>query len=131
MNSIYEYAALRVVPRADREESMNAGVLLYCREQRFLAAGVELDERRLHALDPGAEAETVLALLASIADSCAAAPDAGRHFRWLTAPRSTVVRAGPVHAGFTEDPPAELDRLLTLLVRPLGGHPEPGPSRLG
>ncbi|WIX77681.1 DUF3037 domain-containing protein [Amycolatopsis carbonis] len=122
MSEEYEYAALRVVPRADREESMNGGVLLYCRARKFLAAAVDLDARRLHALDPTADVDTVRALLIAIAAGCADAPDAGRHFRWLTAPRSTVVRAGPVHTGFADDPAAELDRLLTALVRPLGNH---------
>ncbi|MFI5613136.1 DUF3037 domain-containing protein [Amycolatopsis sp. NPDC051903] len=120
MSTVYEYAVLRVVPRADREESLNGGVLLYCRDRKFLAAGVELDEHRLRALDPTADVETVLALLSAVADGCATAPDPGRHFRWLTAPRSTVVRPGPVHTGFADDPAVELDRLLTLLVRPLG-----------
>jgi len=116
----YEYATLRVVPRAEREESVNGGVLLYCRDRRYLAAAVELDAVRVRALDPAADVEGIRALLTAIAGGCAEAADPGRHFGWLTAPRSTVVRPGPVHSGLTDDPAAELERLLTLLVRPLG-----------
>ena len=125
----FEYAVLRVVPRVERGESMNAGVLLYCRARGFLGARVELDEHRLRALDPGADAEAVRAALRAVADVCSGAPaagpagreDPGRRFRWLTAPRSTVVQPGPVHTGITADPAAELDRLLDVLVRPLRG----------
>jgi hypothetical protein len=122
----FEYAVLRVVPRVERGESINGGVLLYCRELDYLGAAVHLDERRLRALDPGIDVEQVRAVLQSIADTCgsdgngpASAEEIGRRFRWLTAPRSTVVRAGPVHTGLTADPAAETGRLLDLLVRPV------------
>lgn len=123
----FEYAVLRVVPRVERGESLNGGVLLYCQAREFLGARVQLDRDRLHALDPSADAEAVEHALRTAAGICAADGDAGpageedpgRRFRWLTAPRSTVVQPGPVHTGLTDDPEADLDRLLRLLVLPL------------
>lgn len=123
----YEYAALQVVPRPERGELMNAGVVLYCREQGFLRASVSVDPARVLALDPGADIDSISEMLESIADACAepAALNAekrnvlGERFRWLVAPRSTVVRAGPVHTGITRDPTQELERLLHQLVLPV------------
>ena len=123
----FEYAVLRVVPRVERGESMNAGVLLYCQARSFLGARVHLDRDRLRALDPAADADAVEHALRTAAGVCeggdAAGPaggeDPGRRFRWLTAPRSTVVQPGPVHTGLTADPGAELDRLLGVLVLPV------------
>lgn len=119
----FEYAVLRVVPRVERGESINAGVLVYCRGLDYLGALVHLDADRLRALDPAADVAAIAAALDAMADSCgtdgtgpASGEDIGRRFRWLTAPRSTVVQAGPVHTGLTADPAAELRRLLTLLV---------------
>lgn len=123
----FEYALLRVVPRIERGESLNAGVLVYCRQRDYLGSRVHLDHDRLHALDPTADPVAIEAALQASADVCAAAPGigaAGREalgsrFRWLTAPRSTVVQPAAVHTGLTEDPDAEADRLLALLVLPL------------
>ncbi|MDT0442616.1 DUF3037 domain-containing protein [Streptomyces johnsoniae] len=122
---VFEYALLRVVPRVERGESFNAGVVLYCRTRSFLAARIHLDEDRLRVLDPDADVAGVRAALAAAECVClggpaagaAGADDAGRRFRWLVAPRSTVVQPGPVHTGLTADPPADLDRLLRVLVR--------------
>lgn len=122
---VFEYALLRVVPRVERGERINAGVVLYCRARPFVAARTHLDEARLRALDPGADVAGVRAALRAVEGVCAggeaagqAAPDdAGRRFRWLIAPRSTVVQPGPVHTGLTADPAAEVDRLVGLLVR--------------
>ena len=124
---VFEYAVLRVVPRVDRGESINAGILVYCRPLRFLRARVDLDADRLLALDPAADVEAVRQALAAIAAVCdepslAGQPgqqDIGKRFRWLTAPRSTVVQPGPVHTGLTSDPAAETERLLRRLVRRL------------
>jgi Protein of unknown function (DUF3037) len=121
----FEYAVLRVVPRVERGESINAGVLVYCRARDYLAGRVELDRARLRALDPAADVGAISAALEGFSDSCegsgpAAGDGIGPRFRWLTAPRSTVVQPGPVHTGLTDDPVAELDRLFTLLVRPAG-----------
>jgi hypothetical protein len=119
----FEYAVLRVVPRVERGESINAGVLVYCRERDFLGARVHLDVGRLRALDPTADVAAIQAALDAAAERCAmdgpragAPEEIGRCFRWLTAPRSTAVQPGPVHTGLTADPAAELDRLLALLV---------------
>ena len=122
----FEYAVLRVVPRVDRGESMNAGVLLYCQARAFLGARVHLDVDRLRALDPTADHAAVEHALRTAAGVCtgdedagpAGEEDAGKRFRWLTAPRSTVVQPGPVHTGLTDDPDADLDRLLDRLVLP-------------
>ncbi|UGY94821.1 DUF3037 domain-containing protein [Streptomyces gobiensis] len=122
---VFEYAVLRVVPRVERGEQINAGVILYCRARSFVAARVHLDVGRLRALDPDADVVGVRAALRAIEGVCrggadagqAAGDDAGRRFRWLIAPRSTVVQPGPVHTGLTTDPEAETERLLDLLVR--------------
>jgi len=124
----FEYAILRVVPRVDRGETMNAGVLVYCRPLEYLKAWIELDAARVLALDPAADVDAIERALGAIAAVCEADPDAGqaglqdigRRFGWLTAPCSTVVQAGPVHTGLTSDPDAEAERLLRALVRRLG-----------
>jgi hypothetical protein len=122
---VFEYAVLRVVPRVERGESINAGVVVYCRARSFLAARTHLDADRLRALDPAADVTGVRAALHAAECVCRGGPDAGqaaaddpgRRFRWLVAPRSTVLQPGPVHTGLTADPETELDRLLRLLVR--------------
>jgi hypothetical protein len=128
----FEYALLRVVPRIERGEALNAGVLLYCRGLDFLGARVHLDPHRLGALDPVADVAAVACALEAVAALCgdvraegaryagpAGEEDRGRRFRRLTAPRSTIVQAGAVHTGLTADPETELDRLLATLVLPL------------
>jgi hypothetical protein len=123
----FEYAVLRVVPRVERGECLNAGVLVYCRQRDYLGSRVHLDVERLRALDGTADPVAIGAALQAAVDVCAAATIAGAagrealgsRFRWLTAPRSTVVQSGPVHTGLTVDPDAEADRLLRLLVLPV------------
>ncbi|MFC9230960.1 DUF3037 domain-containing protein [Streptomyces decoyicus] len=122
---VFEYALLKVVPRVERGEMINAGVVVYCHAQRFVEARTHLDEARLLALDPAADVAGVRAALGAVEGVCqggeragqAAGDDAGRRFRWLMAPRSTIVQPGPVHTGLTADPAAEVERLLELLVR--------------
>ncbi|MBZ4320981.1 DUF3037 domain-containing protein [Streptomyces huiliensis] len=122
---VFEYALLRVVPRVERGEQINAGVVVYCQARAFVEARVHLDEARLLALDPAADVAGVRAALRAVEGVCAggeragqaACDDAGRRFRWLIAPRSTVVQPGPVHTGLTLDPRGEPERLLDLLVR--------------
>ncbi|MEU6123459.1 DUF3037 domain-containing protein [Streptomyces sp. NPDC047123] len=122
---VFEYALVRVVPRVERGEQFNAGVILYCRARSFVAARTHFDEARLRALDPAADVEGIRAALGAVERICAGGAaagqaerdEAGRRFRWLIAPRSTVVQPGPVHTGLTADPGADLDRLLDLLVR--------------
>ncbi|MFJ8636626.1 DUF3037 domain-containing protein [Streptomyces sp. NPDC093568] len=122
---VFEYALLRVVPRVERGECINAGVLVYCRAQAYVGARTHLDEARLLALDPAADVAGIRAALGAVERVCggseaagqAAGDDAGRRFRWLIAPRSTVVQPGPVHTGLTSDPAAETERLLEVLVK--------------
>ncbi|WP_171074557.1 DUF3037 domain-containing protein [Nonomuraea basaltis] len=120
---VYEYAVIRVIPKVERGEQINAGVLLYCQPRGYLCARVELDPARLRALDPGADVDAVRRALSAYELACGDAPGPlgaeplGGRFRWLTAPRSTIVQTGPVHAGLTADPGTELARLFDKLVR--------------
>lgn len=118
----YEYAIIQAVPRIERGEVLNVGVLLYCHRRDFLAAGTHLAAERLRALDPAADVEAIDAALKGWAATCQGGGGAdgmslGERFRWLVAPRSTILRAGPVHMGLAADPSAELDRLVGKLVR--------------
>ncbi|BBH64154.1 hypothetical protein ACTI_08390 [Actinoplanes sp. OR16] len=117
----YEYAVIQAVPRIERGELINVGVLLYCQRRDFLDAATHLDENRLRALDPSADIPAIRTALEAWGRTCAGGgPSAdmklGERFRWLVAPRSTILRAGPVHMGLATDPAAELDRLTNLLV---------------
>ena len=123
----FDYAVVRVVPRVERDEFINAGVIVYCPTLEFLGARVALDRRRLLALAPdaGADADEIEQYLEGIPRICAGGPDAGpigrlslsARFHWLVAPRSHVVQTGPVHPGLGGDPAAVLDRLFETLVR--------------
>jgi hypothetical protein len=121
---VFEYAVLQVVPRVERGEHFNAGVVLYCRQLDYLAIRAALDTDRLRALDPAADPQPIRQALEASVAACAAASQTGRdsrgqYFRWLTAPRSTVIQPGPVHTGLTDDPAAEHERLVRLLVLPV------------
>ncbi len=120
MSEIFEYALIRVVPRIERGEAVNAGVIVYSKSFRFLRTRIELDEGRVRALDPRADIPALRAALHAFARACTDGPLAeqtlGERFRWLTAPRSSIVQPGPVHAGVTDDPAADLDRLFGALV---------------
>lgn len=118
---IFEYAVLQAVPRAERGESVNVGVVLYSQDLDFLDALTSVDAPRLRALDPDVDLDAVAAALDAVCRACRGEGPAGatplrQRFGWLTAPRSTVVRSGPVHLGKTEDPAAELSRLHQKLV---------------
>jgi Protein of unknown function (DUF3037) len=123
--SSYDYAIVRVVPRVEREEFINAGVILSCPAQDFLGARIELDERRLLALDPKVDLDTMRVNLATIPAVCRGGAEAGPigelpqrgRFRWLVSPRSTMIQMSPVHTGRTSDPAARLERLLDKVVR--------------
>ncbi len=126
-HSSFDYAIIRVVPRVEREEFINAGVILYCLTHRFLGARVELDTRRLEALAPGTHPELLLHHLASIPRVCAGGRAAGpvgqlpqkERFHWLVAPRSTIIQTSPVHTGFCEDGDRVLEHLFrTMVERP-------------
>lgn len=126
----FAYAVLRVVPDLERGESVNAGLVLFCRTRGFLAARVGLDPGRLQALAPAADAGAVTRHLESLEAVAAGDPAAGpvaaldrsERFGWLTAPASTVVQPGPVHTGLCDEPEAMLDRLFARLVAGGGGH---------
>jgi hypothetical protein len=121
----FQYAIIRVVPRVERGECMNAGVVLLCRSRRFLAARVGLDVARLEALAPGIDPATIVEHLAAIervaAGDAGAGPIArlgqGERFHWLVAPSSTVIQPSEVHTGLTDDSALELDHLFERLVR--------------
>jgi Protein of unknown function (DUF3037) len=121
----FQYVVLRCVPRVDREEFLNVGVVLYCQRAEFLQARCHVDRARLAALAPDVDIDAVCSALAAIEAVCtgdASAGEAGRapigtRFGFVMAPRSTVVQPGPVHGGTTDDPDAELDHLLDRLVR--------------
>jgi hypothetical protein len=116
---------VRVVPRVERDEFVNAGVLVFCRTLDFLDARVELDERRLVALAPDVDVDEVRRYLESIPLICAGDPASGQlaslsrseRFHWLTAPSSSVIQASPVHSGLCDEPAAALDHLLATVVR--------------
>jgi len=120
----FEYAAIRVLPRVERGEAINAGVIVYCQALDFLEARSRLDQVRVLALDPAADLAGIGLAVSAYVDVCRGGPQAGaagadspgRRFRWLTAPRSTVVQPGPVHIGLTADPAAALDRLAARLI---------------
>lgn len=123
----YDYAVIRVVPRVDREEFINAGVLFHCRQLDVLEARIALDVPRLRALCPDIDPEWVRRHLESIATIARGGTDAGpmgaysmrERFHWLTAPRSTVVQPSAVHSGVCSDPHGTLQHLMTRLVLPL------------
>lgn len=122
--SSYDYAILRVVPRVDREEFLNAGVVLFCLERDFLGARVGLDEARVKAAFPDADLGLLLEHLAVVPRICEGGPGAGpigkltkrERFHWLVAPRSTIVQVSPVHVGLCEDPSAALDDVFARMV---------------
>jgi hypothetical protein len=122
----FEYAVLRVVPRVERGEYMNAGVVLYCQDARFLDARVHLDPERLRAFAPGLDHGAVMQHLEAAKKVCAGGPEAGeigalpmgQRFGWLAAPRSTVVQPSPVHTGLTKDPKGALENLMRKMVHP-------------
>ncbi len=121
---VFQYAIVRVVPRVERGECLNVGVVLLCRPRRFLGARIHLDERRLSAFAPGLSPDLIRPHLEAIERVAAGDPSAGpiaklgkpERFHWLVAPSSTIIQASEVHTGFCEDPAAELDHLVATLV---------------
>jgi len=120
----YDYAVVRVVPKVDREEFINAGVIVSCPELSFLEARIKLNEARLLALDPSVDLELVRKHLAVIPMICRGGDGAGsigqlpqrQRFHWLVAPRSTVIQTSPVHTGRCADPIAALEHLVATMV---------------
>jgi len=123
--SSFDYAIIRVVPRVERGELVNAGVILFCLEQDFLQARVEVNEARLRALWPEIDLELVRQHLEAIPKICAGSPEAGpiarlslrERFHWLVAPRSTMIQVSPVHSGLCETPERALDELFGQTVQ--------------
>jgi hypothetical protein len=123
-DSEFQYALLRVVPRIERGEQINAGVVLFARRAGFLEARVHLDEKRLATIAPDVEAAPLARQLDAIARVAAGEPDAGpiarlpqsERFAWIVAPSSTAVQASAVHMGLCDDPAGKLERLFEELV---------------
>ncbi len=123
--STYDYAVIRVVPRVEREEFVNVGVILSCPDHRFLGCRIELDEDRVRALDPEVDIESIRLHLATIEKICEGGEDAGpigkltprERFHWLVSPRSTVIQTSPAHAGRCSDPEGTLEHLMNRMVR--------------
>jgi hypothetical protein len=121
----FDYAVVRVVPRVERHEFVNAGVIVFSRPLEFLGALIELDRDRLAALDPDADPEAAERQLATIPRVCAGGPAAGalgrlsisERFHWLTQPSSGLVQTSPVHSGLAADPRVVLHHLLNTMVR--------------
>ncbi len=127
--SSYDYAIIRVVPRVEREEFINVGVILSCPARDFIEAAIALDEVRLLALHAGVDVASIRANLQAIAMICAGGAQAGpigrlsarERFHWLVAPRSAIIQTSPVHTGRCADPSQSLQRLLQKMVLPLPG----------
>ncbi|HEX7223689.1 MAG TPA: DUF3037 domain-containing protein [Candidatus Limnocylindrales bacterium] len=127
----FQYAVIRVVPRVERGEFLNAGVVLLCRPRPFLGAKVALDEARLRAIAPDADAVAILPHLAAVERIASGDPAAGpiarlspaERFHWLVAPSSTVIQPSEVHTGLCDDPAEELERLFEGLVAVPPGRP--------
>ena len=123
--SHYDYAVIRVVPRVEREEFVNVGVILSCEASRYLEARIELDESRVLALSPGLDIDSLLRHLQTIPAICRGGADAGpigllpqrARFHWLTAKRSSIIQTSPVHTGKCGDMPAIMEHLLQRMVR--------------
>jgi hypothetical protein len=121
----YDYSIIRVVPRVERGEQINVGVILSCSDVDFLDARIELDENAVLAVDATIDLEAVRANLEAIPKMCRGGTDLGPigelpargRFRWLVSPRSTIIQPSPVHTGRTADPAACLENLLEKLVR--------------
>jgi hypothetical protein len=125
MPHTYDYAVIRVVPRVERGEFINAGVIVCCATQGYLEARIELDEARLLALDPTTDVEAIKANLSTIPLICAGGPAAGpigrlsvrERFDWLVAPRSTIIQTAAVHMGRCDQLGNALEHLLARMVR--------------
>lgn len=124
-HSTYDYAVIRVVPRVEREEFVNVGVVVSCPDRDFLEARIELDPVRIAALDATLDIESIRAHLSTIPLICQGGEAAGpigrlpprERFHWLIAPRSAVIQVSPAHTGRCEDPEALLARLMETMVR--------------
>ncbi len=120
----FDYALIRIVPRVERGEFINAGVIVFCLSQKFLAARILFDEGRIRSLWPEADLETICDHLSAFPEICEGNPNAGpiaqlsqrERFHWLVAPRSTVLQISPVHSGLCQTPADALEELCRKLV---------------
>lgn len=123
---LYDYAILRVVPRVEREEFINVGVVLSCPAKKFLHTAIALDVERLRSFAADADVEAIAAQLAVYPLICQGGEEAGpigmlmqrERFNWLISPKSTIIQTSPVHTGWCEDPALMLEHLLNTMVRP-------------
>lgn len=121
----FDYAVIRVVPRVDREEFLNVGIVVYCRTRKYLAAKIDLDTSRLLAFAPMIDVDAVTRHLSAIPEICDGNVQAGpiaslpqsERFHWLVAPKSTIVQCSPVHSGLCSEPEAQIERLMDRMVR--------------
>jgi hypothetical protein len=124
----FSYAVVRVVPRVEREEFVNVGVILFCAERRFIGCRLHLDVARVRALAPGLDTTDLARHLDGFRAVCEgdagggplAALSPSERFHWLVAPRSASIQTSPVHSGLADDPPAALERLFAALVADTG-----------
>ena len=124
----FQYAIVRVLPRVERGECLNVGVILLCRPRRYLGARIALDEARLAAFAPDLDPATIRPHLDAIERIASGDPDAGpiaqlelaERFHWLVAPSSTIIQSSEVHSGLCDDPAAELEHLVATLVATAG-----------
>ena len=122
--SSFDYAVLRIVPRVEREEFVNAGVIVFCPEQQFLEARIQIDESRLKALWPEIDIPLIREHLEAFPKLCSGDADAGpiaklsqrERFHWLVAPRSTIIQVSPVHTGICEEPGRVVENLLRQML---------------
>ncbi|HYR85442.1 MAG TPA: DUF3037 domain-containing protein [Terriglobia bacterium] len=122
--SSFDYAVLRIVPRVEREEFVNAGVIVFCPERQFLEAHIHIDESRLKALWPEIDIPLVREHLQAFPKICSGDPDAGpiarlsqrERFHWLVAPRSTIIQVSPVHTGLCEKPEQAIENVFRRLL---------------
>jgi hypothetical protein len=120
----YDYAIIRVVPKVERGECLNVGIVFFCRSKRYLRARIKLNENRLLALAPGLDLELIKPHLEVFVKVCEGGPDSGpigqlslpERFHWLVAPRSTIIQVSQAHSGFCEEPEVALEHLISTLV---------------
>lgn len=121
---LYEYAVIRIVPRVEREEFINCGVILFCKKAAYLNMKYEVSRQKILTLHPAADIDKLRSLLEAFEKVCSGEQGAGKiselkipeRFRWLTARRSTMIQVSEVHPGLTGDPEAKLNQLFDELV---------------
>ena len=124
-NYFYDYVVIRVVPKVEREEFINAGIILFCKERKFLKSRIELDENKLKLLNKDIDIDLIKTHLNAIEDISAGKENAGsigklsqkERFQWLTSPKSTIIQTSAVHSGYCKDPAETLEHLVSAMVK--------------